>query len=164
MTATPDDGATFSGWGGDCSGSDASCELSITGPRSVSAGFDAPPPPPPMFTLKVIKAGTGTGYVGGAGGIDCGPTCSATLQQGSTMSLLAVADDGSQFAGWSGGGCSGADKCAVAFDADKQVTARFDQLDRSPPHVSTLRGTARRGTTATLTRISVSQPVTTRGG
>lgn len=152
LTATPDDGAELTSWGGSCSdsGMGDTCTLLITGPKSVTAGFDTPPPPPPMFTLTVAKAGTGTGYVGGAGGIDCGPTCAVTLQEGSTIPLLAVADDGSRFAGWSGGGCSGTDKCTVTFTADMQVTATFDHVDRAPPHIRTIASSARPGTTAQL--------------
>jgi hypothetical protein len=152
LTESPDDGVQFTSWGESCadSGSNDSCLLFISGPKSVTAGFGTVPPPPPKFTLSVTKAGTGTGYVGGTGGIDCGPVCSVTLQEGSTASLLAVPDDGSRFARWSGGGCSGTDKCNVTFSADTQVTATFDHVDRAPPNVRTIRGSAARGTTAEL--------------
>jgi hypothetical protein len=152
LTETPDSGAQFTSWGDECadSGSNDTCTLFISGPKSVTAGFGVIPPPPPKFTLTVTKSGTGTGYVGGAGGIDCGPACSVSLQEGSTIALLAVADDGSKFAGWGGGGCSGADKCTVTFTADTQVTATFDHIDRDPPHIRTIRASARRGTRAEL--------------
>jgi hypothetical protein len=152
LTETPDSGAQFTSWGDECadSGSNDTCTLFMSGPKSVTAGFGAIPPPPPKFTLTVVKTGTGTGYVGGAGGIDCGPACSVTLQEGSTVPLLAVADDGSKFTGWSGGGCSGADKCTVTFTADTQVTATFAHVDRDPPHIRTIRAFAHRGTRAAL--------------
>ena len=152
LVATPDDGAVFSGWGEECGqyGTSSTCDLVISGPKSVSAGFGTPPPPVTKFTLTVTKAGTGTGYVGGAGGIDCGPTCAATLQQGATMSLLAVADDGSEFAGWSGAGCSGTAQCSVTFTADTKVTATFDHVDRTPPTIRTSPARAAPGTTAEL--------------
>ncbi len=152
LTATPDSGAELTSWGGSCSdsGSGDTCTLVITGPKSVTAGFGTAAPPPAMYTLSVAKTGTGTGYVGGAGGIDCGPTCSVTLQQGSSVPLLAVADDGSRFAGWSGGGCSGADKCTVTFTQDMKVTAKFDHVDREPPRIRTLPGAAPAGKTVLL--------------
>ncbi|HST25642.1 MAG TPA: hypothetical protein VLJ76_06600 [Gaiellaceae bacterium] len=152
LVATPDDGDVFSGWGAECGqyGTDTTCYLLISGPKSVTAGFGTPPPPVVKFTLSVTKAGSGTGYVGGAGGIDCGPTCSATLQQGSAMSLLAVADNGSTFAGWSGAGCSGTAMCAVTFDVDKQVVATFDHVDRTPPNIRTVSARAAPGSAATL--------------
>src|SRR5207244_3778013 len=52
LTATPVGGATFGGWGGDCtsSGASSTCRLTLTGQgsngsESVSAGFNVPPPP-----------------------------------------------------------------------------------------------------------------------
>jgi Divergent InlB B-repeat domain len=151
LTATPDPGSRFTTWGGSCTeaGTSNVCTVTMTGPKSVTAGFDTAPPPPPMFTLTASKIGTGTGYVGGAGGIDCGPTCSASLQAGTAFSLVAVPDDGSTFGGWSGP-CTGTGPCALTVDADTTVTATFDRVDRSPPRVSTLPGTARRGKTAKL--------------
>ncbi|GEM_PF-3342991 len=40
FTATPDPGATFAGWGGDCAGTSATCSLTISGTTSVSATFE----------------------------------------------------------------------------------------------------------------------------
>jgi hypothetical protein len=153
LTAVPNDGAQFTGWGGSCVqyGSDTTCQLSITGPKDVTAGFGTPPPPPPpRFGLAVRKAGTGTGYVAGAGGIDCGPTCTATFAPGTKVALLAVADDGSAFVGWSGAGCGGTDQCLVTLAADTQVTATFDHVDRDAPHLRTFASAAKPGKTALL--------------
>jgi hypothetical protein len=148
LAARADGGAEFMGWGGDCvsAGTAETCTLYVDGTKSVSAGFDVlPPPPPPKFTLAVVKAGTGTGFVGGGGGIDCGPTCTSAVTKDEHVTLLAVADDGSTFAGWSGA-CSGTEPCGLQMEADTQVTATFDHVDREPPHVSTLRASARHGT------------------
>jgi List-Bact-rpt repeat protein len=153
LTAAPDDGAQFTGWGGACVdyGSATTCTLQISGPKDVTAGFGTPPPPgPPRFDLTVKKAGTGTGYVGGGGGIDCGPTCVASFSQNTKVTLLAVPDDGSEFAGWSGGGCTGSGQCAFAIAAATEVTATFEHVDRAPPHIRTIRGSAARGTVAAL--------------
>jgi hypothetical protein len=151
LHADPDPGNVFTGWGGACAGAnDTSCGIYINGDTTVTAGFGvAPPPPPPRFTLTVTKAGTGTGFVG-ATGIDCGTTCAASFDQGLSVSLVAVADDGSEFTGWTGGGCSGTGQCVVTLSADTGVTARFDHVDRAPPIVSTLHTAARRGATALL--------------
>ena len=153
LTAAPDDGAQFTGWGGACVdyGSEPTCTLQISGPKGVTAGFGAPPPPPPpRFDLTVRKAGTGSGYVGGGSAIDCGPTCVASFSQSSQVTLLAVPDDGSEFAGWSGGGCSGSGQCTVTVATATEITATFDRVDRVPPHVRTISGTAARGTIANL--------------
>jgi len=153
LTATPDDGAQFTGWGGACAdfGSSADCELVVSGPKDSTAGFGTPPPPPPpKAVLTVAKAGTGSGYVGGNGGIDCGPTCSAAYAPSSQVKLLAVPDDGSTFAGWSGGSCSGTDQCTLTLTADTLVTATFTHVDRDPPRVQTLRASGAPGASVRL--------------
>ena len=140
LTATPDGGAQFTSWGGSCTeaGTASTCTLIISGPKEVTAGFGTPPPPITRFNLTVKKAGTGTGFVGGAGGIDCGPTCSAAFQAGTKVNLLAVADDGAEFKGWTGGGCSDTGQCAVTVTADMEVTATLRPVDRAPPHFRTI--------------------------
>jgi len=153
LTATPDDGAKFTGWGGACAdfGNGSTCYLQVSGPKDATAGFGTPPPPPPpKVLLTVVKTGTGSGYVGGAGGIDCGPTCSDAFFPSSPVKLVAVADDGSTFAGWSGGGCSGTDPCAFTISADTQVTATFTHVDREPPHIQTLRASGAPGASVQL--------------
>ena len=153
LTATPDDGAEFTGWGGACSdfGSQTQCELQVSGPKDATAGFGTPPPPPPpKVTLTVDKNGTGTGYVGGNGGIDCGPTCSNAFFPSSQVTLLAVPDDGSTFTGWSGGGCSGTGQCTITLNTDTTVTATFTHVDREPPDIKTFRARAAPGATVRL--------------
>ena len=153
LTATPDDGDQFTGWGGACAdaGNNGECELVVSGPKDATAGFGVPaPPPPPKVTLTVAKAGTGTGYVGGAGGIDCGPTCTNAFFPSSPVTLLAVPDDGSTVTGWSGG-CSGTtDQCAFTITTDTQVAATFAHVDRRPPHIQTLRGSGAPGASVRL--------------
>ena len=148
LTATPDEGADFTGWGGACGdfGNGTMCELQITGPKDATAGFGTPPPPPPpKVMLTIDKTGTGTGYVGGAGGIDCGPVCSNAFFPSSAVTLFAVADDGSTFTGWSGAGCSGAGQCSFTITADTQVTATFTHVDRQAPVIKTHSGSGARG-------------------
>jgi hypothetical protein len=80
----------------------------------------------PTFTLTVTESGTGTGAVtSNPPGIACPPTCAASFVSGSTVTLTAGPDAGSGFAGWSGGGCSGVDPCAVAVTAAVSVGATF---------------------------------------
>jgi hypothetical protein len=147
FTATPDSGATFSGWGGDCAsaGSASTCTITFTGQgsngsKSITAGFGVPPPPAQQFTLTVKKAGTGSGFVGG-GGIDCGTTCSVSLTKGTKATLLAVANPGSVLLGWSGG-CSGP---TCRLTVLRAVTATVTFADRRRPYVVALPGAGRPG-------------------
>ena len=147
LTAIADDGAEFTGWGDDCveSGTSTECQLLMNRARTASAGFGAPVPPPvPRSVLTVAKEGTGTGYVGGGGGIDCGPTCAAELPNGTSVTLVAVPDPGSEFDGW-GGGCSGKNECTVVLAGNTTLAAVFTHRDTKAPSVSTLRASARRG-------------------
>ena len=65
--------------------------------------------------LAVSKEGTGTGRITSLPpGIDCGTTCAASFPDGSSVTLIANADDGSTFVSWSGA-CSGTGLCPVAL-------------------------------------------------
>ena len=80
----------------------------------------------PKYLLSVSLVGSGSGRVTSSqpAGIDCGPTCSASLDAGSSVTLTAAPVAGSYFAGWSGS-CSGTGACPLAMDAVKAVRARF---------------------------------------
>src|SRR5262245_1296784 len=109
LTATPDSNSVFAGWNG-LGGSGAGTTCNYTAPdgenttqETVSATFN--PKAPNKFTLNVSRAGTGSGQVGGDS-IDCGGTCSASYDAGTSVTLNASPNAGSMFAGWSGD-CSG---------------------------------------------------------
>jgi len=77
-------------------------------------------------TLTVIRSGDGNGTVTSSlAGIDCGSDCSESYPQDTLVSLVATADRGSFFTGWSGGDCSGNGRCEVMLDVAKTVTAAF---------------------------------------
>ena len=107
--------------------------------------------------LTVSKAGSGTGtVVSSPAGISCGATCSAQYNDGDSVTLTATATAGSTFAGWSGGGCADTGPCNVAMDADKAITATFD--DTSAPYatapIQTLVRGAQLGTTTVPVRFA----------
>jgi Divergent InlB B-repeat domain/Immune inhibitor A peptidase M6 len=86
----------------------------------------APNGAPAGPTLTVTKAGTGSGTVTSTpAGIACGGTCSASFPNGTPVSLSAVPDAGSTFAGWSGA-CTGTSACAVTMTSNQSVTATFN--------------------------------------
>jgi hypothetical protein len=79
------------------------------------------------FPLTVSKSGTGSGTVTSSpAGIDCGATCSASYNYGTSVTLTASPAGGSTFSGWSGGGCSGTGNCTVPMTTARSVTATFN--------------------------------------
>jgi len=122
LTATPDATSTFDGWSGDCSGT-GDCTVALDGARSVTATFTRI-----THHLTVVRTGTGGGAVTSMpAGIDCGVTCEATFDAGTSVTLTAAPDATSTFAGWSGA-CTGAGECTVAVDAAASVTATFTRI------------------------------------
>jgi hypothetical protein len=94
----------------------------VTANHTISAMFSN------TYNLTVIKAGTGSGTVRSSpAGINCGSSCSAAYNNGTSVTLTASKNSDSFFAGWSGGGCSGTGTCKITMNADKAVTATFTQ-------------------------------------
>jgi hypothetical protein len=125
LVASPNSGSTFVGWSGaGCSGTQ-SCIVTMNAAENVTATF-AVIPPPVQYTLKVGVAGGGTGSVHDTNfNVSCPTDCSSVFAQGAEVVLVASADSGSTFVGWSGGGCSGTQSCIVTMNADQAVTATF---------------------------------------
>jgi hypothetical protein len=96
LTATPDIGTYFTGWGGDIDCADGM--VTINAATTCTAVFDLE-----MYPFSITKAGMGSGTVTSAPvGIDCGADCSEDYPYGTVINLTATPDDGSLFAGWSG--------------------------------------------------------------
>ena len=127
MTAAAGASYSFTGWSGACTGT-GSCVVTMDAAKSVTATFTAQ-----SFALTLVKAGTGSGTVTSSpSGINCGSTCSANYNNGTSVTLTATASSGSTFAGWSGA-CTGTGSCSVTMDAAKSVTATFNVSPPSPP-------------------------------
>lgn len=128
LTASADSGSVFSGWSGACPGTDT-CTVTMDAGKSVTATFDLAPPN--TYTLTINKAGTGSGTVtSNPAGINCGGTCQASFDDGTGVSLSAIADSGSTFAGWSGDpDCTDG---SVTMDSDKTCTATFNTVGTAP--------------------------------
>jgi uncharacterized repeat protein (TIGR02543 family) len=112
LTATADPNFVFTGWSGACSGSNATCVVTMDAAKSVTATFTA------QYSLFVTTLGNGT--------VSASPTSSTSKYlAGTVVRLTATAGSDSQFSSWSGA-CSGtAATCAVTMDAAKSVTATF---------------------------------------
>jgi hypothetical protein len=75
--------------------------------------------------LIVSTSGTGSGTISSnPAGISCGPTCSASITTGTSVTLTATPSSGSTFTGWTGS-CSGSGTCQMSMDAAKSVIATF---------------------------------------
>lgn len=124
LTATPASGSLFAGWsGGGCTGT-GPCAVTVSSDITIGARFDLI-----TFPLTVTRTGTGGGTVGSSpAGISCGADCSEAYPIGTVVTLSAIPDNVSVFAGWTGGGCTGTGTCAVTVTADTGISARFDPM------------------------------------
>ncbi len=79
------------------------------------------------FSLTINKTGDGSGTVTSLPSlINCGLACSASVTNGTSVTLTATPEPGSIFTGWSGGDCSGTSTtCQVTMGDSKSVTATF---------------------------------------
>jgi hypothetical protein len=114
-------GTTFTGWGGDCSGT-GSCVLTMNVPHSVTATFTLN-----SYTVTTSRIGAGSGSIASTPpGIDCrtGGACSAPYLYGTSVTLTATPDPGNAFTGWSGA-CSGTGSCTFTVDGAKSAIATF---------------------------------------
>jgi hypothetical protein len=113
LTAVPDPGWSFLGWGGDLSGTDNPAMITVNGNMAVTATFTQD-----EYTLDVS--------VEGEGSVAKDPDQSTYLY-GEWVSLTATAESGWSFAGWSGD-LSGMDNpTGITMNDDKVVTATFTQ-------------------------------------
>jgi len=119
LTAAAIGDSSFSGWSGSCGGT-ALCSVISDQGASVVATF-----PLNRHTLTVMKSGDGTGTVTADAGIDCGATCAADFDSGTTVVLTASGSSESNFTGWSGA-CSGTGPCTIDMSQARNVTATFD--------------------------------------
>ncbi|MDM8526239.1 DUF4114 domain-containing protein [Desulfococcaceae bacterium HSG8] len=80
--------------------------------------------------LTVNANGTGIGTVTSTApdaAINCGEACSASYNEGTTVTLSATPDENSTFVGWSGE-CTGTGDCQVTMDEAKTLTATFAKV------------------------------------
>ncbi|HSB67815.1 MAG TPA: choice-of-anchor tandem repeat GloVer-containing protein, partial [Candidatus Methylomirabilis sp.] len=123
LTANPDATSTFRGWSSPCTGT-TPCVVTMDTAKSLTATFELQPVVQ-TYALTVTLEGSGGGTVASdLGGITCAPSCAASYDQGTAVTLTAVPSSGFTFTGWSGA-CTGIGTCQVTMDAAKSVTATF---------------------------------------
>ena len=119
LTPTAGNGSVFTGWTGDCSGTDV-CQLVMDSAHAVTATFSSVAFP---LTVTVSNPSSGT-VVSSPPGINCAGSCVENFMAGTIVVLQANPAAGFQFTGWSGD-CSGTGSCVVTMSAARNVTATF---------------------------------------
>jgi uncharacterized repeat protein (TIGR02543 family) len=121
LTATPASGFQFSAWSGACSGTVATCGVTMDAAKTVTATFTAV-----QYTLNVSKVGSGMVTAQP-------PSATGTYNAGAVVTLTATPDPGYQFAGWSNSNpCSGTGTCIVTMDGNKSENATFTAMAPQP--------------------------------
>jgi hypothetical protein len=139
LTAQPSSNNTFTSWGGACSGSALSCNVTVTDALNVTANF-----------APIVKSGGVGGGSGGGGSftlsaghnnpgtvtatpdgkdraLNCGTACSAKFTSGTAVTVTATPPSGKSFLGWSGA-CAGTNpSCNLTMSKDLSVTASFSK-------------------------------------
>lgn len=115
LTAVPDSGYKLKSWSGDATGTNASCTVTMTANKTVTAAF-VDVNAGPSYTLTVNTTGSGI--------VEVTPK-QADYDSGTTVSLEVFTVNGASFNGW-GGALSGSNTLAMlVMDGDKTVTASF---------------------------------------
>lgn len=129
LTETAGSNSSFSGWGGSCSGSNTTCQVTLNqNTVAVAAGFILLPPPQVTLSVSVAPPGAGT-VTSNPSGINCGTTCQANYPVGTQVKLTEQALSGYNFSGW-GGACSSSgtnSTCTLTLTTNTQVTANYSQ-------------------------------------
>ena len=131
LTATPDSGSTFLGWTGDCTGTAASCTITMDQAQNVGAAFSSAIAANKDLAVGITGSGMG-GVVSVPTGIACGTAgsaCTASFTNGSSVTLTATATTDSTFLGWTGA-CTGNGACTITMDQAQYTSAIF--TDSSP--------------------------------
>lgn len=134
LTAIPEQKSRFVKWLGcdsmqddNTDGAQEVCIVKMSQAQLVTATFEAID----SAKLSVTKDsnGTGSGTVkSDLLGLNCGAICNRNYPFNSNVVLTAIADAGSQFAGWGGDWCTGQEPtCTVTMSQAKDVSARFDK-------------------------------------
>ena len=121
----------FGGWSGDATGSGNPVIVTVDDDKSVEAQFNQLGP----YSLTVTGVGTGSVRVDGT--LRSLPW-SGSFACGSLVSLQAESDACSTFNRWSGDASGSTNPVSITMEANKAVTAQFDELG---PYALTLSGT-----------------------
>lgn len=118
LTACASTGSKFKCWHGAVDQLNAICTLQMNSEKNLSAEFILLE----YFKLEINSIGTGKGV------ITQSPKASKYVE-GSTVTLTAYANKGSEFKRWHGAATGSSISCTVTLDTEKTVSAEFIQLE-----------------------------------
>ena len=122
IITSPENGFEFSGWTGDCSGTETRMTVTMASDMTCTARFE-----PTLSVNKLNVQIAGSGKVTGSY-LDCGEQCQAYYLSGKIVSLTAIPDEGYSFAKWNEacGGTSPTNlKARVTITTDMTCIAEF---------------------------------------
>jgi hypothetical protein len=119
LTAVSNPGYVVDHWSGDVTGTENPVQLIIDGDKSVTAHFRASSLPCYPLTTSAIPTAGGEVIANPA------PNCVDQYEEGTTVSLNAVANPGYLFSFWSGDVSGGTNPVDIEMDAAKSVGANF---------------------------------------
>lgn len=139
LTATPAANASFSSWGGDCTGTTSPLTVTMVDKSlSCTASFTANVSTKFKLTLTAPTGGSITSDVGS---LNCGTTCAIDYDQDATVNLTAVPGTGMVFDSWSGDCAGTTSPLSVTMDQVKDCSATF-KADSTPTPTFSLTVTA----------------------
>ena len=116
VRAIADPGSAFDSWSDDITGAANPVTIIMDADKTVTANFEVVVVP--QFTLTAKTVGNGRVVLDPPGG---------TYNEGAVVKVTAVAGTGSAFDGWSGDITGFANPVTITMDADKRVTATFNE-------------------------------------
>jgi uncharacterized repeat protein (TIGR02543 family) len=123
LTASPAKGFLFSGWSGDCTGTNKRLTFTMDAAKTCTAQFERDPNLT-WHQLTVNLGGTGNGNIT-ASGLNCTQnSCTVFYQQDEVVRLKATRALFSEFVGWTGD-CEGTKTVKLTMTEDLTCTAEF---------------------------------------
>jgi uncharacterized repeat protein (TIGR02543 family) len=117
ISASANEGWVFSGWQGDHTGSSNPATIVMNGDKSVTAQFEVR-----EYDLTLQTEGEGSIHE------QIIASKTESYQDGTTIELTAVADEGWEFVEWSGDLSGSSNPATLVIDSEKSVTATFEPV------------------------------------
>ena len=140
LTASSSQGYEFDRWEGACSGSTATCLITLNANTQITASFKEIMPAEPVTYLLNVSTSSSGSVRTATNDFTCNTTnCTKSYAEGSNITLIATPNDGFEFDHWSGQ-CNGStsDHCAIVMSADRPVSVIFKEIGAAGPTTHSL--------------------------